>query len=107
MTINMNDSHIVSITQLKEFLKVAKKFDFKAASRKGKYEWINEILLRFGYFKLRKRDKAIVKRYIMQMTGISDAQLTRLISRKKKIGKLVSLFSTSYAKPRPPFYINT
>src|SRR3989338_172057 len=90
MTIKMNDSHIVSIAQIKEFLKISKGFDFKTTSRKEKYDWINEILLRFKYFRLRKKDKTIVRKYIMQMAGISDAQLTRLENKKKKVGKIVA-----------------
>src|SRR3989338_2262872 len=90
MTIKMNDSHIVSIAQIKEFLKISKGFDFKTTSRKEKYDWINEILLRFKYFRLRKKDKTIVRKYIMQMAGISDAQLTRLVNKKKKVGKIVA-----------------
>ena len=86
----MNDSHIVSIAQIKEFLKISKGFDFKTTSRKEKYDWINEILLRFKYFRLRKKDKTIVRKYIMQMAGISDAQLTRLVNKKKKVGKIVA-----------------
>jgi len=33
----MNDSHIVSITQIKEFIKVARDIEFKGASRQEKY----------------------------------------------------------------------
>lgn len=85
----MNDSHIVSIAQIKEFLKLNNVIEFQAISRKEKYQWIENVLLKFRYFKLRKRDKTIVRKYIMQMTGISDAQLTRLINKKKKVGKIV------------------
>lgn len=54
MTIHMNDSHLVSLTQLKDFLKVVKELKFTAHSRKEKYEWINEILNRFGYLRLKR-----------------------------------------------------
>lgn len=86
----MNDSHIVSLTQIKEFLKLQKDIEFKSVSRKERYQWIEEVLLRFKYFGLRKRDKSIVKNYIKQMTGTSDAQLTRLIAKKRKVGRIVA-----------------
>jgi len=35
---------------------------------------------------LRKKEKSVIKEYIMRMTGLSDAQLTRLIARKKATG---------------------
>jgi len=84
----MNDSHITSITQIKEFLKLNHSISFKAVSRKEKYQWIEETLSKFRYFGLRKKDKTIVKNYIRQMTGLSDARTTRIIARKKKFGKL-------------------
>jgi len=88
MTIIMNDSHIISITQIKEFLKLDNGIRFKAVSRKEKYQWIEKTLSKFKYFSLRKKDKATVKNYIRQMTGLSDARTTRIIARKKKFGKL-------------------
>lgn len=90
MTIIMNDSHIVSIAQIKEFIKVSKSIEFRGASVKEKYAWIETVLLRFRYFSLRKKEKSILKKYIQQMTGYSDAQLTRLIAKKKKVGKIVA-----------------
>jgi hypothetical protein len=80
---------MVSIAQLQEFKKVANTISFKGSSQKEKYAWIEEVLMRFKYFSLKKKkDKSIVKQYIMQMTGYSDAQTTRLIKKKKKTGKL-------------------
>jgi len=90
MTIIMNDSHMLSITQIKEFVKVARNIEFQGACRKEKYQWIEKIIYRFGYFRLRKKDKSILKTYIAQMTGYSDAQLTRLIAKKKKCGKIIA-----------------
>ena len=84
----MNDSHIVNITQIKEFLKLNRGIKFKAISRKEKYQWIEKTLSKFRYFSQKKRDKTKVKNYIRQMTGLSDDRLTKLISRKKKFGRL-------------------
>ena len=86
MTINMNDSHVFSISQLREFLKINHSIQFRATSRQERCQWINEVLDRFGYFKLRKYDKGIIRDYLGKMTGLSPAQLSRLISRKRKCG---------------------
>lgn len=90
MTTTMNDSHMVSIAQIKEFIKVSKGIEFRGTKRKEKYEWIEEVLLRFRYFTLRKKEKSILKDYILKMTGFSDSQLTRLIAKKKKTGKILA-----------------
>jgi len=81
---------MISIAQIKKFAKVSESIEFNGASRKEKYEWIEEIILRFKYFSLKKKDKSVLKKYIMQMTGFSDAQLTRLTAKKKKSGKIIA-----------------
>lgn len=88
MMITMNDSHITSIAQIREFTKVARVIEFKGESKKEKYEWVDEVLVRFRYFSLRKKDKSNIKKYLAQITGYSDAQITRLILKKKKFGKV-------------------
>lgn len=85
----MNDSRMISIAQIKEFAKIAEgSIEFQGKTRDEQYAWIENVLSRFKYFSLRKKNKSIVKKYIMQMTGFSDAQLTRLIAKKKKNGKI-------------------
>jgi transposase InsO family protein len=90
MTIIMNDSHVVSIAQIKSFAKIAKGIEFQGVSRKEKYAWLEEITGRFRYFSLKKNDKTIVKGYMLKLTGFSDAQLTRLIKKKRKTGRITA-----------------
>ncbi len=85
MTIQMDDSHIVSITQIKEFLKLNNSIQFKSVSKKERNQWLEQVIIRLRYFRLRKKDKTLVKKYIMRITGLSDSQLTRLIARKKEV----------------------
>ncbi len=99
MTINMNDSHVVSIAQIREFLQASQIIKFEGVSQKEKYAWIENTINRFGYFHLRKRDKSSVKKYIRQMTGFSDAQLGRLIAKKKKIGKILASSTKRHTFP--------
>lgn len=89
MDINMNDSRIVSIPELREFLKVSQDIQFKPSNRKEKYTWINDILNRFGYLRLKKqKDKSSVKQYILRLSGLSAVHLKRLIKKKKDYGRL-------------------
>jgi len=64
MLINMDDSHIFNMAQIKEFLKPQNSLKFKSISRKEKYQWIERTLSKFKYFRQRKRDKSILKNYI-------------------------------------------
>lgn len=88
MTINMNDSRIVSISQLKEFSKLNSEISFLATNKKERNEWIEKTLLKFQYFKLKKKHRHVVKQYIVKMTGLSNSQLKRLVAKKKKVGKI-------------------
>lgn len=83
MTIRMNDSTLVTLGQLEAFTHASRHIVFVGAKRKEKYAWIEKLLSRFFYFTLRKKDRATIRNYIMTMTGYSDAQVTRLIRKKK------------------------
>ena len=88
MTIKMNDSHIISIAQIKAFLKVDSAIKFKAISKKEQYKWIDNTLTKFGYLRLKKKDKGKVREYISKMTGLSKSQTDRIIAKKRKTGKV-------------------
>ena len=83
----MKNSHNLSLNQVREFLKVDA-IQFKSVSRKERYCWIDEVLTKFRYFSLRKKDKGIVRDYILRLTGMSKSQTDRLVNRKRKYGKV-------------------
>jgi len=85
----MDDSHVSSIAQIREFLQISRIIEFKGVSQKEKYAWVEQTLNRFRYFSLRKKDKSSIKKYIQQLTGFSDAQLGRLIAKKKRVGRIL------------------
>lgn len=85
----MNDSRIVSIAQAQEFIKVGTHIDFQSASTQQTYQWVEEVLLRFRYFSCRKKEKSVLREYIRTATGYSHSQLTRLVKKKKKFGKVL------------------
>jgi hypothetical protein len=91
MTIDMNDSGIVTLEQLKRFLAASKGWKFKGLSREDKYQWIEATVRRFDYFSLGKADKGLVRKYIMLATGFSRAQMNRLLSRKLYTGAIKEL----------------
>jgi len=89
MIITMNDDFVVTINQIKEFLKLNKEGAvFKAQNRKERNLWIEKVLAKFLYFSCRKKHKTIIKNYIARMTGLSKTQVKKLISRKKKFGRI-------------------
>lgn len=82
----MNDETLMSVAQLREFTKLSRSAVFKSASKEEAYAWVEETLIKFRYFRETKKNKGVIKGYIRTMTGYSDTQVNRLISRKKHIG---------------------
>ena len=85
----MDDRRVSRVEEIREFLKTTKKAAFKGLSRGDKYAWIEEVVKRFKYFELRKKERGLVKAYLRRMSGFSCAQMTRLISRLGRGEKLI------------------
>lgn len=95
-TITMDDSRIVTIEQLRVFLKLGQEYQFRIADKKGRYRWIEEVLRKFLYHRLKKKkERSSVRRYIRIVTGMSNGQLTRIIKKHRRTGKLILNYDTS------------
>lgn len=85
MTINMNISHITNIDEITGFLKSTASCSFAACKSKQEvYEWLNTLLTKLPYRKLKKKKKRLVKEFIQKITGYSNIQIKRLISKHKQ-----------------------
>lgn len=89
----MNDENIVSITQLKSFLKEVAVINFSInnignKNKQEMYDWVGTVVQKFRYFSLKKKERGIVLNYIEKITKRSRCQIKRLIKKKKKFGKI-------------------
>ena len=69
MNIIMKNTHISSIKEIEEFLQGNHKISFSIPSKRERYELIKNILFRFNYRKLNKKEKGFVKNYLVKLTG--------------------------------------
>lgn len=83
MNIDMDDSRIQSIAQLEELLNGAKRLvvSLEGRSIEEKYRFIDRTVDRFGYRKLKRKERHTVYRYLRNVTGYKKAQLLRLMKR--------------------------
>lgn len=88
MTITMNDDSIMSVAQLSEFAKFAKTAKFRSSNKQEAYKWVGKTLGKFRYHSETKKNKGIIKKYIIGATGYSEGQIDKLIARKKKHGRV-------------------
>lgn len=79
---------MTTLDQIRQFLKSSTQIACKAVSRDGRYRWIETIVNRFKYYALAKKDKGRVRAYAQHMTGLSPAQLTRLLARRLRDGSI-------------------
>ena len=88
MVIMMNDSKLNRINQIKSFLAETEAVEFNRKSKKEAYSWIEETLRKFTYVILSKKEKGLIRRYLMKITGYSRAQLARHIKQYRKTGQV-------------------
>jgi hypothetical protein len=100
----MDDSEATSLEQIRAFLAGAGEVRFAGHSRAEVYSWTERTLVRFGYAGLGKPEKGLVRRYIVRLTGLSRAQVTRLITSYSSSGRVKAAsyqrrkFPTRYTK---------
>ena len=95
----MDDSEATSLEQIRAFLAGAGQVRFAAQTRAEVYGWTEGTLIRFGYAGLCKADKGLVRRYLARLTGLSRAQVTRLIASYRANGRVKA---TSYQRRKFP-----
>ena len=88
MTIIMDDTQITTLEQVQAVLCSPAGLAFNRAGREELYGWIESVLKRFDYFKLRRKAKGQVKAYLQRLSGISRAQMTRLVTRDLLEGEI-------------------
>ncbi|MDO9579454.1 MAG: hypothetical protein Q7J06_02645 [Bacteroidales bacterium] len=89
----MNDDNIVSIAQLKSFLKevAVVNFSINNIGNKNKqemYDWVGTVIQKFRYFSVKKKERTLVLDYMEKITGRSRPQIKKLIKRKKIFGRI-------------------
>ena len=92
----MNDTKLDSPAAIKAFLASTDKLEFYV-SKEARYEWLALTLKRTNYFKLCKKDKGTVRKYMERMTKYSWSQLKRLIAQYREkhwIGRKASCRNT-------------
>ncbi len=97
----MTTTNLKTIKALEAFLEGNQLVAFAVlGSKTQRYDFVRKTLVKFGYMSLPKKAKGIVIRYLIKMTGYSRQQLTRLIHKYTKTGKInwIPCRSNGFAK---------
>jgi len=84
----MNDEQLQTVEQVRQFIEGSKAVEFRGVTAKEKYNWIEEVLIRFSYHRIKRAEKGVIRRYIQKVTGYSRSQVSRLIAEYKRTGRL-------------------
>ena len=76
----------MSLEQIRAFLQGSQEIRFAGRSRKEIYSWVGASLVGQQYQILKKEDKGLLRSYLGKMTGLSRAQVTRLIGQYRDKG---------------------
>ena len=83
--IQMDEKEIKTIADIEAFLAWTCKEGLKLqGSTDDIYNWIERTMKRFRYSLLSKKEKLLVLRYLMQLSGYSRQQVIRLVARHQK-----------------------
>ena len=98
----MDDSEAGSLEQIRAFLAGSGEVRFAGQRREEVYGWVEGALVRQQYASLGRPGKGLVRSYIARMTGLSRAQVTRLITAYAETGRVKAVayqrtqFATRY-----------
>ena len=93
----------LTVEQMESFLTGSQPIVFAVASDKDeRYKFVDGVLKRYGYTRLKREDKGILIRFLIKVSDYSRQQLTRMIQRYTEHGtvdqvlKLLMIFKTMW-----------
>src|SRR4030088_789734 len=89
----------MSLEQIQDFLDASQEYRFEGRGREEMYEWVKKTLVGQQYHIQGKAEKGLVRSYLGKMTGLSRAQVTRLIGQYLDKG---SIAEKRYSRRRFP-----
>ena len=75
----MQNAESLSRDQIQQFLQSSEPIEFASSGRDERYLWVERVLVAQKYRGLGKGERGLVRAYLRKVTGLSEAQSTRLI----------------------------
>jgi transposase len=88
LTIHVHEAEKLSLEQIEAFLNASQEIRFEGETQQQIYHWIEQVLSQQEYHQQSRQTRGLLRSYLTKMTGLSRAQVTRLIARYRKSGSL-------------------
>jgi transposase InsO family protein len=89
LNISVQEAEKLSLEEIRQLLEASEGIRFAGVKRAQVYSWIELVLCEQEYARQGKASRGLLRRYIEKMTGMSRAQVTRLIGRYIASGRVV------------------
>jgi transposase InsO family protein len=91
LTINVQEAEKLSLEQIQAFLTSSEGMHFAGEKPQQVYSWMERVLGHQQYDQQGRGARGLLRRYIVKITGLSRAQVTRLIRRYLERGKIAGI----------------
>ena len=88
MILKLDLERLQTPEEVREFMAGNTLVDFQLTSRSDAYDGVRRLLVRLHYLNLSRPDKGLVRHFAAKITGLSRAQITRLIRQYRQTGKI-------------------
>ena len=88
MIVTLQTERVQTLADVRAVIDGNDRLDYQFTDREAAYEFIRRTLVRFNYPTLSKPDKGVIGRYLAKMTGLSRAQMTRLVGQHRATGRV-------------------
>ena len=100
MQITMQHAERLTLAEMREFLVASNNLSFAGPGRKQIYGLVEGVLGSQKYLELSRKSKGIARLYLVKISGLSRAQISRLIARWRERGVIEPRASRRYRFPR-------
>ena len=87
----MHEAEKLNLEQIEAFLQASEDIRFEGETQAQVYAWIERLLRQQQYAQQGRKARGLLRRYVAKMTGLSRAQVTRLIGRYRAQGEIQPL----------------
>jgi transposase InsO family protein len=88
LKISVREAEKLSLEQIRAFLRASQEVQFEGEKRQEIYGWISRTLQFHRYRQQSRRTRGLLRQYVEKLTGLSRAQVTRLIGRFLQSGEV-------------------
>jgi hypothetical protein len=99
LNISVHEAEKLSLEAIGRFVEASEEIRFESKNRQQVYQWLERVLVQQEYAQQGKAARGLIGRYMEKMTGLSRAQVTRLIARYTAKGQVMP---TVYRRHRFP-----